>query len=237
MDRISLLMVIRFIYGRLSETVSACRKLLIGAVPASFTSARLIGVPSGFGAGGRLSYNVMKIMAHGVNRYGPSGNLAFADRAVHHAVIRAVLCAGRLHAVFLDRFAGRMPRSACKIADDRFFARAADIRRISALMTGGCGHDALAGVYAVHRKVRVFGRKRHRLRRIGVLIPHCTQTLIVLEKRNLNGSVGSTDRLGLKSDLRQHACGTGYIGGNFPNRKRDRRRLLTCCKQSGCRLR
>ena len=75
-----------------------------------------------------------------------------------------------------------MPRSACKIADDRFFARAADIRRISALLTGGCGHDALAGVYAVHRKVRVFGRKRHRLHFLVVLIPQCTQTLIVLEK-------------------------------------------------------
>ena len=151
-------------------------------------------------------------MSRSANRYGLSGNLAFADRAVHHAVIRAVLCAGRLHAVFLDRFAGRMPHGACKITDDRFFARAADIRRISALLTGGCGHDALTGVYAVHRKVRVFGRKRHQLRRIDVLIPHCTQTLIVLEKRNLNGSVGSTDRLGLKSDLRQHACGIGYIG-------------------------
>ena len=151
-------------------------------------------------------------MPRSANRYGFSGNLAFTDRAVHHAVIRAVLCAGRLHAVFLNRFAGRMSRSACKIADDRFFARAADIRRISALLTGGCGHDALAGVYAVHRKVRVFGRKRHRLHFLVVLIPQCTQTLIVLEKRNLNKSVGSTDRLGLKSDLRQHACGTGYIG-------------------------
>ena len=137
-------------------------------------------------------------------------DFGIAHLAVHDAVVRTLLRAGRLHAVLFHRFARRMAGRFSKVADYVFAAALADICRIAALRTGRLSHDAAVSADIMNGKTLAYTDEGDNLGAGFGL--NRAQFLIVLEKADRKNRVNGANFFCNEGDLRNCACGRGNIG-------------------------